>query len=387
MNRIKRIICLLFILSTFVLSKQNILIINSYHKGYAFSDEILSAIEKQFYKNSKIETNILYMDSKRITSKEYFSNLRKLYAVQLKNRKYDLIIAIDRFAYDFVLNNYEKLFNNTHVLALGIENYSSLKSKKYNLEKVSVLLEKRDLKSNIELIEKSFLNLKTLYIINDKSLNAKHTEPLIQEVLRNHKKNYELKYLRANNLDELKEMFNTKDKTKAILFIRFYKNKDAYLNKNQEIASFIKSSKVAVFVTDSIFIKTGALAGKIIDLEKFGLYGALMSEDILKTKKTRIEVFKDLDYVFDEQKSKEFLIFPKKLLKEYILVNKNLSFYDKNKTFISFVFIISPFLIILIFMLIHNIYMKKSMEKKLKQRIRFDAIFIKCYTKSNILAR
>ena len=103
---------LLFILfQTFLFANSSILIINSYHKGYEFSDSILSGIERTLYINEDIDINVLYMDSKRVTSKEYYNNLENLYSVQLKNRKYDLVIAIDRFAYDFVLEISARFFN------------------------------------------------------------------------------------------------------------------------------------------------------------------------------------------------------------------------------------------------------------------------------------
>ena len=102
---------LFFILQAFLFANSSILIINSYHKGYEFSDSIVSGIERKLYSHPDIDINILYMDSKRVTSKEYYENLQKLYSVQLKNRKYDLVIAIDRFAYDFVVKNYNEFFD------------------------------------------------------------------------------------------------------------------------------------------------------------------------------------------------------------------------------------------------------------------------------------
>lgn len=141
-NQMKKVIILLIFLNISLLANQSILIINSYHKGYEFSDKIISAMEKEFYKNSNLDINILYMDSKRIITKEYFDNLKNLYKVQLNNRKYDLVVAVDRFAYDFVLENYLTFFNDIPVLSVGIENFSEEKAKKYALKKISVLLEK-----------------------------------------------------------------------------------------------------------------------------------------------------------------------------------------------------------------------------------------------------
>lgn len=372
----KKILLLLILINIYLFANQSVLIINSYHKGYEFSDSIISSIEKEFYKNTTIDTNILYMDSKRITSKEYYENLSKLYSVQLKDRNYDLIIAVDRFAYDFTLHNYKSFFNNTPVLTVGIENFSKNNALNYGLKKVSALLEKRDLESNIRLIEKAFPLLENLYIINDKSLNAQHTEPLIQEVIKNHKGKYKLNYLRSDSLEQLRSKFIKKEENSAILFVRFYKNIDGHLNKNQDISAFINNSKLPVFITDSIFLKKGALGGKIIDLNSFGKDSSKMALNILYKNKYEIKEFENLEYIFDEQKVKKFLIFPSSLIKEYKLVNKSITFYDKYEGFITFVFIISPLLILLILGLVRNIILRKKIQKDLIQRVEFDSILL-----------
>lgn len=372
----KKIFLLLAFFNTFIFAK-SILILNSYHKGYEFSDSIINSMEKQFYKNHKYDVNILYMDAKRITSKEYFSNLKNLYKVQLENIKFDLVITVDRFAYDFVLKNYNSMFKDIPVLTLGIENFNKQKALNNELKKVSALIERRDLLGNISFIEKAIPSMKQLYIINDISANAKHTEPLIQEALKAHKnKDYELIYYRAKNLEELKAKFSKKQKNTAILFIRFYKNKDGHLNKNQEISDFIKNSKVPVFVTDSIFVKKGAFGGKIVDLEDFGLKGFSLAKDILEKNIYSIEAFKDFKYIFDEQKIKEFLIFPNVLISDYELVNKGISFYEKYSKLIGFVFATSPFLILLIIGLARNIILRRRVEKDLRQRIEFDSLLL-----------
>ena len=376
MNTMKRLL-LILIFPIFLFANSSILIINSYHKGYEFSDSIINGMEEVLYPNTQIDVNILYMDSKRVTSKEYYASLEKLYSVQLKNRNYDLVVALDRFAYDFVLNIYGKFFENIPVLAVGLENFSKEKAKSFGVEnKVSALLEKRDLKGNKEVIEKLLPSIKKLYIINDKSLNALHTEPLINELVKEFSEDYELVYLKEDNLEDLRKRFSKKEEDSAALFIRFYKNKDGKLNKNEEIADFIKNSKIPIFITDSIFIKKGAVGGKIVDLNNFGKTSGQIALDILDKKPHKILVFEDLFFVFDAQKLEEFILPPDALHKEYQLVNKRLTFYDENRGLIEFVFTISPFLIFLILGLIHNIYMRKQVEKRLRQRIDFDEVLL-----------
>lgn len=371
----KRLIFLL-IFPIFIFANSSILIINSYHKGYEFSDSIIKGIEDTIYSHTQIDINILYMDSKRVTSKEYYESLEKLYKVQLKDREYDLIVAVDRFAYDFVLDIYKRFFDGKPVFAVGIENFYQEKADKYGLNKnVSALLERRDLKGNLKVIKRLMPGIKKLYIVNDKSANALHTEPLINELFKNFTGDYELIYLKEDDLEALKQRFSKKEENTAALFIRFYKNSDGKLNKNSEIADFINDSKIPIFITDSIFIKKGAVGGKIVDLYRFGKTAGDMSLKILNDKKHDIIVYEDLKHIFDAKKLEEFIL-PVDTLKSYEIVNKRETFYDKNRGFIEFVFKISPFFLFLILGLIHNIYKRLQTEKELRQRIDFDEVLL-----------
>lgn len=376
-NLLMKKLIFLILFPLFLFAKGSVLIVNSYHKGYEFSDSIVNGIEELLYPYSNIDINILYMDSKRLTSKEYQENLKKLYLVQLRDRKYDLVIAVDRFAYDLVLDIYSSVFSNEKILAVGIENFSKQRLKKYALEKkVSALIEKRDLKGNLKAIKKLIPGLKKLYIINDKSENALHTEPLIMDMMDNFDGDYELIYLKEDNLKNLEKRFSKKQEHVAALFIRFYKNRNNELNKIQDIARFINNSKVPMFVTDSIFVKKGATGGKIVDLKEFGKEAGQMALNILFDEKQKVKTFENLFYVFDAKKLEEFILPVDVLSNDYKIVNKRETFYDKNRGFINFVFTSSPLLLILIIGLIKNIVLRKKIEKDLKQRIEFDAVLL-----------
>ena len=114
---------------------KKILIINSYHKGFQWSDDVLSGMEAVFYNHPEITTNILYMDSKRINSEAYYAKLRELYKLQLKNHQYDLIVAVDKFAYDFLIKYYHELFTDEPILFTGLEQFSVEEIRKKGLRR------------------------------------------------------------------------------------------------------------------------------------------------------------------------------------------------------------------------------------------------------------
>ena len=116
---------LLFFNYLFASSKE-VLLIHSYHKGYIWTDDISQTIEKNFKPLKDVELTTIYMDTKRIDTPEYITNLAKLYKQQFFDRKFDLIIISDNNAFDFIEKYYNYLFKDTPVLFCGINNYKSV---------------------------------------------------------------------------------------------------------------------------------------------------------------------------------------------------------------------------------------------------------------------
>lgn len=382
MNNKRLIFFILFILFNNILlfanNQKNILVINSYHRGFQWSDDVIRGMEKVLYKTN-ININVLYMDSKRISSNDYYKELKDLYKVQFQNNKYDLILAIDKFAYDFVINNYSQLFTNEKILFTGMEQFDLKKVKKYNLEnKVFGILEKRAISEISELILELLPNLKKLYIINDNSENGNDTDVFIQKTMQKINKRTNIEYIRSSTLKDLKLKFKEKKENEAVFFIRFYNDKYNKLNKNSKIAEMIEASPLPVFVTDSLFLNKGALGGKIISIEGIGEDTGIKILKILNETKNikNIETYNKYKYIFDYDLVKRFDINLNNVKEEYNLINTPLSFIDKHKRIITSVFFIFPFLVFLLIGLLYNIYLRIKSTKQLKERMEFDKVLL-----------
>ena len=348
---------------------KKILIINSYHKGFQWSDDVLSGMEAVFYNHPEITTNILYMDSKRINSEAYYAKLRELYKLQLKNHQYDLIVAVDKFAYDFLIKYYHELFTDEPILFTGLEQFSVEEIRKKGLEdRIYGILEKRAIGETIPMIAKMMPSLKKLTIINDASANGDDSEPFIQEAMKEQAGRFEIEYIRKSTLSELEERFSKPNKEEAIFFIRFYNDKDGNLYKNSQIAHMIDNVKVPVFITDTLFIGKGALGGKLVPIQRLGTATGEMVIDVLdkKINPLHVKTFDEYLYQFDVQKIKQFEVYPNPIVPEFELVNAPLTFFDKHRQLIDAVFLISPFLVFLILGLIHNIYQRIQSQKELR---------------------
>ncbi|RXI48844.1 ATP-binding protein [Malaciobacter mytili] len=371
---------ILFTQTSFLYAKsvKNILILNSYHKGFEWSDKLIDGMEKLFYK-SNIDTTILYMDSKRISSKDYFDKLKELYQLQLTKHKYDLVVAIDKFAYAFILQNYKELNIKQPIYFLGIEQFFEEEVKEHGLEgKVSGMMERRAIEENIDIIKTLMPTIKKLYILNDQSANGDDSEIFIKNAIKKVSEKIEIEYIRKIRFEDLIEKFSIYKKDEALFFVRFYNDSTGKLYQNYEIASFIQNAKIPVFVTDDLFIKKGALGGKLVDIKQLGINSAMRIKGILQKQVNtpKIEVDNSYKYVFDYGKVKEFNINLSRLDKNFTYVNAPISFFERNREFINFVFVISPFLLFLILGLMHNLYLRIKSAKKLKQRMQFDKVLL-----------
>ncbi|AFL69462.1 sensor histidine kinase [Sulfurospirillum barnesii] len=348
---------------------KKILIINSYHKGFQWSDDVLHGMEEVFYKHPEITMNILYMDSKRINSKEYYEKLRELYKLQLKNQKHDLIVAVDKFAYDFLIEYYHELFTDEPILFTGLEQFDLKEIHEKGLEdRIYGVMERRAIGETIPLMAKMMPKLKKITIINDASANGDDSEPFIREAMEEYKESLEIEYIRQSTLEELEKRFSTPNKEEAIFYIRFYNDRYGNLYKNNQIAAMIQKSALPVFITDTLFIGKGAFGGKLVPVQKLGMATGEMVLDALDKKihPLHVETFEEYWYQFDVQKIKQFEIYPNPVIPEFELVNEPETFFDRHRKLIDAVFLISPFLIFLILGLFHNIYMRIRSEKELR---------------------
>src|SRR5512143_3282704 len=107
-------------------SKKQVLILNSYHKGLSWTDNIVTGIEtvlKSDTEGKNVELHYEYMDTKRYYGEKYFRKLAETFAEKYRREHFDLVIVSDNDAFDFVRTYGRKLFPSLPVVFCGVNNY------------------------------------------------------------------------------------------------------------------------------------------------------------------------------------------------------------------------------------------------------------------------
>ncbi|MEN8779878.1 MAG: hypothetical protein ABF292_02125, partial [Desulfobacterales bacterium] len=103
---------------------KRVLVLNSYHPNYEWGRSVMVGIESVF-DNTDIDVlcSYEYMDSKHHQPHIIFELLKELYSKKYAGFKFDVIIAADNNALDFILAYRDTLFPGSPVVFCGITGF------------------------------------------------------------------------------------------------------------------------------------------------------------------------------------------------------------------------------------------------------------------------
>jgi len=363
---------------------KEILLLHSYHKGYAWSDEISNTIEKTLFPYEDIELTTVYMDTKRNTQKNYIDNLALLYKSKFENRKFDLIITSDNNAFDFALQQKNTLFKNLPILFCGVNNFEQtlLETEKMT-HLVSGVVEQVDLEKNFKLISTLHPNTKKLLIINDKSKTGLAIKKDLIPIIKMYKKKFEIEYIDNMDIKAIKQKVKNLPKQSVMLFILFSKDSQGeYFTYKKGFKKIKESTKnlVPIYGLWDFYLSHGLMGGLLTSAISQGEIISKMAIDILQNGKKindlRIITKSPNHYIFNYKEVKKHNINLKLLNEKYTLVNEPNTIYKKYKQF----FIVSIFVVIILTIVViilrANIQRRKILERDLQNIVKFDKVLL-----------
>lgn len=362
-------------------SPKEVLLLHSYHTGYKWTDDISHAIYDSFHDEQDIEITTVYMDTKKIYTQEYLEKLFELYKVEFANRNFDVIIASDNNALEFLKMYSEPLFQNTPIVFCGINNFSEkLIDTKGFKEKVTGVVEEVDIKRNFELILSTLPHHNKLLIINDKSPTGLSMRDAIFKELKNFTYlNYE--YIDRFEIDFLKQTVQNLQKNDVILFVLLHKDiTGKYFTYQNSLDQIRSVAKVPIFGLWDFYIGGGVVGGYVTNGYAQGYEAAKKAKQILlgaKVKEIPILRTSPNRYMFDQKQIDLYeLDIDTNILSRANIINKPFSFYETYKKLVWLIASILIFFVSLIILLVSNIQRRNKAEKELQEQIKFLEVLI-----------
>jgi PAS domain S-box-containing protein len=369
----------LFSLPLFALEPKEVLLVHSYEKSYKWTSDISKAIESKFDKHKNINLTTIYMDTKRVASPRYFQKLFELYQEQFKERQFDLIIASDNDALEFLNAHIDELFPNTPVMFCAINNFDMTLIS--HMKQVTGVIEQVDLAKNFQLIRRLHPNLERLVIINDYSTTGLEMKKELEPFIQSYSKYFQIEYLGNINMEEIKQKVSQEKGETVLLFVLLFKDKTGkFFTYKQSLKDIKQISSVPIYGLWDFYLGNGVIGGFVTSAKGQGEAVAHMALEYLIEQKP----IKDIpilnkspnEYIFDYNELKRFKMNIDAHINEYKIINEPTSIYKEHRNFVmlSLFTILSLFIIVLIMRA--NIQRRKIVEKDLSNRIKFDKVLL-----------
>lgn len=346
---------------------KNILVLNSYHYGFPWTDSLVRGIESGLgLEENNIELVVEYMDTKtKGYGEEFKQKLYEFYKYKYNNSNFDLIISSDDNAFNFLREYHEKLFPGVPVVFSGVNNIDAPNIVDPN--KFTGIIETTPFRETMELILDFHPKTNKIVLVVDKTPSGEYRWGITAPLLDQYK---DIEFIRISDdlyVSEIEDLVSELSEDTIVLFFSLYRDKsDRYLSLKEGALLVSQASSRPVYVTHQQVLpynvvggnllggfyhgeKAGEIAKRVIDGEKMDSIPVLMKSP---TK-----------YMFDFVQLERWDIQISDLPAGSIIVNKPFSFYEEYKTIIWGVLTAIIILVVIIITLQLNIMKRKKAEE------------------------
>lgn len=239
---------------------RSVLVLNSYHQGFPWSDGIYRGLVKQLAQSGQsIDVNVEYLDTKRYPSAKMFPIMAD-YLQQKGMGQVDVVVVTDNNALVFLQQYREQLFAGIPVVFVGINNYSAKMIAGDPL--LTGLAETTDPTANIELITRLHPNMHTLLLLSDATPTGLAEQARFQNAAQAYSGRFKVQSFTDWNLSELKSYLAAQSEGTVIFRLPLHRDRDGLSMTLQESVNFLlQNTQLPIYTAWDTAIDAGLLGG------------------------------------------------------------------------------------------------------------------------------
>jgi PAS domain S-box-containing protein len=261
--------------------KPAVLLINSYHKGLSWTDDITDAVENKLDSYAQCELYIEYLDAKRLPGemleREFYNLLLKRY----NKIRFRTVIVSDNNALSFAKKYRKSLFPDTPVIFCGINNFNA------NLIDASGwftgVVEKTDASATFKIMKKINPKLRSCIVIGDNTPTGDAEIYAAREVLGNEADGVKIIYWVNLStevmLKRLKELNRNDDAVLLTVFNR--DSNERYFDYEESSLLIAANTDAPVYGLWDFYLGKGVVGGHVANARDQGLAAAEMTLRII----------------------------------------------------------------------------------------------------------
>ena len=350
--------------------KPAVVVLNSYHPGYTWSDAEQEGILEMLHADFRVgRIAVEYLDSKNHNGKDYLETFRRLLAHKYLASPPQVVIAMDNAALDFALQHRKALFSESAVVFCGINDYSpEIHAGQRNITGVAQNI---DPEGTIDIMLGLHPETKEIFVVNDYTLTGLSLRKEIEAIAPNYAGR--VKILHNDNVPfaDLKKQLASFPSTTLVLLQSYAKDAHATVFDWQDVTvQMTQESRVPVYGVHAERLGLGIVGGKLLDGRQHGREAAALALRIVageKADEIPIVTKSNAQAMFDHSALVRFGISPVALPSGAAVINKPVRFLDRHWEVIVTASVIILYLLIVIIFLSIYIFQRKRAARALAQ--------------------
>ncbi len=291
-----------------------VLVLHSYHQGFAWTDSIQKGIEEGFAAAGvRAEIDVEYLDTKRHPGDELFGQYARLFAEQFRDWQPDVIISMDDDALRFLFAYRDTLFPNVPVVFGGLDAESFDGSLLADQSGYTGVVERLDLISTLELIRDVDPGVRRVFFVHDRTTSGLMHRRHLEELRPAYEGKIEFLFPRAEGTVSRTELLETLAGLKqdtAVYFTGFFRDRHGEaLPTETIIPAIVEASPVPVYAHVESYFGSGVIGGKMLSAEVHGESVARKAAAILEgspVDEVPVTVESSNRYMFDHRALRRF---------------------------------------------------------------------------------
>jgi signal transduction histidine kinase len=368
------VVCILLILafaaSVGAAAPQNILVLNSYHQGYKWTDdETRGIVDGLAPVKGSIKLYIEYMGTKWSNDQRFFTLMRDTLKHKYRGIPFRAIIVTDNDAFDFVRLYRDEIFGRIPVVFCGVNWFrdEDLKGQTH----FTGVNEDADIAATVNVMLKLHPQTKTIYAVMDSTTTGRIVRAKIQELIPRYRDTVSFQFLEDADMDSILKTVAAAPDGSLVLLTVFQKDKSGVFYEFSESTSLLSgASRVPVYGLWDFNLGFGIVGGLLTSGYAQGQSAAELALRILGGESPEeIPVVKKSPnkYMFDYVQLARYGLTDRELPESSSIINRPSSFYAVNKTLVWSVIGGILFLSGVVVVLLINIQQRRRAQAELQK--------------------
>lgn len=350
---------------------QSVLVLNSYHPTFVWTDGQSDGIVNALTKSSlNLSISVEYLDWKNHPDKENLDALAHSYKHKYQSKPPDVILTTDDAALSFVLDHRSDIFGDAPVVFCGANNYALIpESRRANLTgKTEEISPEKTLSSVFMLFPKT----NRIYVLYEDTETGKGIAARIRNAEPAYRNRAEFTYVSNITFGEMAEYVRSLPEGSVIISAFTRDSAGNVMDHDKVMQLLTKEARVPIFSMYEMAMGYGAIGGSILSGPHEGEVAGQMAIRILKGEPVSdVPVNTDATsiYVFDQVQLDRFSVPSQNLPPGAVIINREPGILDLYFTEVLVTGIAMTLLIILVIFLTVNIRIRRKAESDLLRNI------------------